>query len=220
MANKKGRPRKGNAPSRKFTSMVKKVVDKAAEQKYKETVGNTLNFDAAPALSTLVKSLDQDLIGPIVQGVASNHRIGDRIKMSQLDFRAVFIPTAAAKGGARIIIGQLLDQANFATMTLSQGEVLAQSIVAKAYSPLTSGYDHEPLVKYKLLMDEVITWDAQNVGAPRLISKRFRNLGVRVRNYEGSANISTGGFFYMLVTANGVAATLEDPYAKITYTDY
>jgi len=209
-----------NVPSKKFSSMVKKVIEKKAEHKYNEANVVSLNFDATPAGATLVKNLEVDITGNIAQGTGARQRIGDRIRVHSLDFRAVFVPTTATSGAVRILIGQCIDQETHASMTLTYGDVLSQLSGAGDYSCITSAYDHEPLVKYKLLCDEVITWDATNAAAPRVIAKHFNNLGVRNRNFDGSSNISTGTFWYMLLSANSVAATLKYPYAKVTYTDY
>lgn len=205
-------------PSANFKRLVKKVVQTQAEHKYAEANVVSLAFDAAPALATVVKSLEVDVSGNIVQGTGANQRLGDRIHMVSADFSAVFVPTTATTGAVRILIGQCLDQQTHSAMTLRQGDILSQSAGAN-YSPITSFYDHEPLVSYKLLMDEVITWDAQNTAAPRLIRKHFTNLPLRNRNYEGNTAVSTGAFFYCLLSANGVAADLKYPSFKMTYTD-
>lgn len=214
--------RKGRArakPSKRFTTLVKKVIDKQAEHKYVEANVTSLSFDATPAGATVVKNLEIDLTGQIAQGVAVNQRIGERIKLMGMEFRAVFVPTTATTGAVRLIIGQAIDEQLQTAMTLTYGEILSQLSGAGDFSCITSAYEHEPQFKYKLLMDEVITWDAQNTAAPRVISKRFNRFPVKVRNYDGSSNNLTGSFFYMLLSANSVAATLKYPTCKITYTD-
>jgi len=210
---------KKNVPSSRFKKMVKKVVQQQAEHKWNEANVASLSFDALPSSSTVVKNMEVDITGNIVQGTSARQRVGDRINMVSADFRGVFVPTSATSGAIRLIIGQVTDQQTHAAMTLTYGEVLAQISGAADYSCITSAYNHEPLVKYRIMLDEVITWDATNAAAPRLINKHFNNFAVRHRNFDGSSSVSTGTLFYMLLSANGVAATLKYPYAKVTYTD-
>lgn len=216
-ANKKRAVR--SRPTKRFANLVKKVIDKEAEHKYVEANVASLNFDATPASATIVKSLDTDIVGNIIQGTGVGQRVGERIKLQSMEFRAVFVPTTATAGAVRLIIGQCVDEQLTTAMTLTYGEVLSQLSGAGDFSCITSAYEHEPQFKYKILSDECITWDAQNTAAPRVIVKRFSRFPVRSRNYDGSTSNVTGAFFYMLLSANSVAATIKYPTVKIAYTD-
>jgi len=219
MPYKKGSHSKKNVPTPRFRKMVKKVVQSQAETKWVEGAAASLSFDTTPASATVVKCLDADISGNIVQGLQAKHRIGDRIHLKSLDFRAVFVPTAATVGAVRVIIGQVLDQQTASALSLTYGMVLSGLSGGNDMSCITSHYEHEPLTSYKILTDEVITWDASNAAAPRVLSWHFNQLALRNRNYDDAASQYTGAFFYMLVSADAVAATLKYPRAKISYTD-
>lgn len=208
-----------NEPTARFAKMVKKVVREDTEVKWVEANVTSLNFDAAPASATVVKCLEQDVSGNITQGTGGSNRVGDRIHLRSMDFRGVFVPTAATTGAVRVIIGQALDQQTASALELTYGQVLANLSGVADYSPITSLYEHEPLVSYRILSDEVITWDATNAAAPRLLSYHFNKLALRNRNYEDSNSKYTGAFFYILLSANGVAATLKYPTCKISFND-
>lgn len=217
---KNSRKRTGTGkPSKRLVRAVKSIVDKRAEHKWNEAGVASLSFDTTPAAASTVKSLDNDLLGLIAQGTSADSRIGDRIRLMSLEFNAVFIPTTATVGAVRLVLGQCIDEQSSSAVTMRYDNVFGNLTGASDFSCITSGYAHEPLFKYKILSDDVITWDATNAAAPRLIHKRFTRLPVKNRNYTTGSPFATGQFFYMLLSANGVAATLVRPYAKVVYTD-
>jgi len=218
MVYKKNLKKSKSVPSAHFSKLVKKVVQKVAEKKYKESFQASIAFDALPVSTDICTSLEATMGLDISQGTTSSTRIGDRIKLVSMDFRAVFVPTVATTGAVRLIIGQVLDQSD-TTLTMPYSSVLSGLTGAADYSCITAAYDHEPLVSHRVLSDEVITWDATNAAAPRMIAHHFSNLPLRNKNYEGNLATSTGNFYYMFLSANGVAASLLRPYCKITYTD-
>lgn len=215
--NRKGR----QAPSKNFSKMVKKVMVKAAEHKYLQTNVTALSAVTGAGLTSAlaVKSLDQDLIGGIAQGTTAATRIGERIRLSSLRIRGVLVPTSSTIGAVRLIVGQVTAVQTQSAPTLTFGEVLAQISGAADYSCITSTYTHEPLVKYKILSDELHTWDAQNTAAPRVIDRLYTRFPIKTRNYEPSGNVYTGMFFYMFMSANGVAVDLKYPAAHLKWTD-
>lgn len=207
-------------PSRQFAKKVMKVVAKKAEHKYVEANVAAIAFDATCTTAKTVKCLDQDITGNIAQGTTHQTRIGDRLRLLNLKFNGVLVPSGAS-GAVRLLIGQCIDKQVPSAMTMTYGDVLNKLSTGAAgvYDMLTSGYDHEPTFKYRLLCDEVITWDAQNTGAPILIRKSFSKFPVPNRNYDPASSTCTGAFFYMLISANGAAGNIQWPYAKITYID-
>jgi len=219
MVYKKNSKKGKSVPSAHFTKLVKKVVQKEAEKKYSENQIASIAFDALPAAADICQALDVTMNVDITQGSNSEQRIGDRIKLVSMDFRAVFVPTVATTGAVRMIIGQVLDQSDPGVPTMPYSSVLTGLTGAADFSCITAAYDHEPLVSHRVLSDEVITWDATNAAAPRLIAHHFSNLPLRNRNYEGNLTTATGNFYYLFLSANGVAASLLRPYCKITYTD-
>lgn len=220
-ARRRRRNNKTNAkPSRKFTRMVKKVITKVAEHKYVKA--NTVSIAFLPSntitSSTTVSSLDALVSGGIVQGTGANQRIGDRIRLLSVRLKAVLKPGAAV-GACRYILGQVIDYQDHSAVTLKYSDVLNQLSYASDYSGITSAYEFEPLKKFKILVDEIHTWDEQNSGAPRVIDHLFTRFPVKVRNYEGNTQVYTGMFFAMLIGANAETYTLHYPSMTLKYID-
>lgn len=216
---------------KRFIRKVKSAMNKLSEHKWLDsincpggtTVGRILNFDAIGLPVTPVQNLYTQVFNPLnagpQQGTGPQDCIGDRYRNVRLQLRGTVIPTAGT-GACRIIIGQVVDAQYVGAMTLTYGDVLSGlSGLGTDYTPISAMYNHNPLVKWKLLADEVYTWDANNATAPRLFNLDTRKFAVYNMNYEGGFT-STGQFFYMLLSANGLAMTIEDVFLRLTFVDY
>lgn len=211
---------------RTFVRKVKSAMNKLSEHKWvdKSAIYGpnvTLAFDAAPAAATAVKPLLLDAFGgnvAPVQGTTANNRVGDRIRLLRLRMKGVIVPSSGV-GACRVIIGQVTDSQDPSAPTLTYGEIL-NGLVGTTYACITSAYNHEPLVQYKILADQVYTWDANNASAPKVFSldtNRFKQYNI---NYDGTGNVHTGMLFYVFMSANGQALNMENVYTRLTFVDY
>ncbi len=205
---------------RPITAIVRRIVQRTGEKKFNDT-------SLATTTTAAWAILTQNLIAPVA-GDLVERRIGDRIRITSINFR-MFLSMNALEAQAapspmitcRIIVG----------INHQGGTTVTTDVVdTGSTSQLLSWYQNSTISDFTILKDFMIRVDphALNEGSPNAFahgtsisevikwSHTFKN-PLELRQAAGATGVTKNSFFIMAVsTASGAVQNIE---TRIRYTD-